>query len=104
MWGQADRVEVRFRSSKREPTAGRNGDDVLRIEISEQGTLRCDGRTDELCVGEILWVMLDAGYSGSESNSLYACTNPTSTLLTADSILPSSTRSYDKKALMARCP
>ena len=42
-----------------EPTAGRNGDDVLRIEIGEQGTLRCDGRTDELCVGEIPWVVLD---------------------------------------------
>ena len=27
---------------------------MLRIEVDEQATLRCHGRTDKLCVGEIL--------------------------------------------------
>ena len=31
---------------------------ILRIEVREQGTPRCHGRTDKLFVGEILWVIL----------------------------------------------
>ena len=32
---------------------------MLRIEVREQGTLRCHGRKDKPCVGEILWVILE---------------------------------------------
>ena len=32
---------------------------ILRIDVCEQGTLRCHGKTDMLCVGEILWVILE---------------------------------------------
>ena len=32
---------------------------MLRFEDCEHGSLRCRGRTDKLCVGEMLWVMLE---------------------------------------------
>ena len=73
---------------------------ILRTELCELGTLRCCGRTDKLCIGGILggglecygrqtscnrrnnvWDVGGAGYSGSESDSLYARTNPTATVL-----------------------
>ena len=34
-------------------------DILLRIEVREQGTLRCHDRKDKPCVEEILWVILE---------------------------------------------
>ena len=65
--------------------------------------MRCDATVEQTscALGEILWVIQE-GCSGSDSNSLHACTNPTASLLTTSSIPSSSTWSYGKRHLALR--
>ena len=44
---------------------------MLRTENYTQGTLRCHGRTDKLCVGEILWGIFGGPVTPTQNQTLY---------------------------------